>query len=371
MKEQRKRILQMVEEGKLTVDEALTLLERLEQSTKEMEAKQKQLVTELSTVVQSDEQTKQEKHSQSQSQHSYQSTKEKLFEFVDYAVKKIKDLDLDLNFGKRMDISHIFQQTDADFKDMVIDVANGDVRVIPWDQKDIRIECKAQVYRGDNQDEAKANFLKEVTFAVKEERLYFSTRQKWIKLETVIYVPESEYEYGDIRVFNGNVESKNIRMKKMKIKTANGKIILDAVNSQEVEAETANGLIQCIGCEVKSIDAETLNGAIMLNGDFRKAELQTFNGNIQCKTINHECEVIDAKTTTGNIELGIPEQAAVNGMLKSNLGNFNVELEGVQIIDEKSEFIQKSLSFKSVKESIDLVQLYADTKTGTIAVRKV
>lgn len=369
MKEQRKRILQMVEEGKLTVDEALYLLEKLEKSTKEMEEKQEQLVTELSTVVHSEEQTKQEK--QSQPQHSYQSTKEKIFEFVDYAVKKIKDLDLDLNFGKRMDISHIFQQTDAEFKEMVVDVANGDVRVIPWDQKDVRIECKAQVYRGDNQDEAKANFLKEVTFAVKDERLYFSTRQKWIKVETVIYVPEAEYEYGDIRVFTGNVESTNISMKKMKIKTANGKIILDAINSQEVDVETANGLIQCIGCEVMSIDAETLNGSIMLNGDFRKVELQTFNGNIQCKTINSECEMIDVKTTTGNIELSIPEQAAVNGMLKSNLGNFNVELEGIQIIDEKSEFIQKTLNFKTVKESIDLLQLYADTKTGTIAVRKV
>ncbi|WP_338449389.1 DUF4097 domain-containing protein [Niallia oryzisoli] len=368
MKEQRKRILQMVEEGKLTVDDALYLLEKLENSTKEMEEKQEQLVTELSTVVHSEEQTKQEK--QSQSQHSYQSTKEKIFEFVDYAVKKIKDLDLDLNFGKRMDISHIFQQTDAEFKEMVVDVANGDVRVIPWDQKDVRIECKAQVYRGDNHDEAKANFLKEVTFAVKDERLYFSTRQKWIKVETVIYVPESEYEYGDIRVFSGNVESKNISMKKMKIKTANGKIIMDAINSQEVDVETANGLIQFIGCEVKSIDAETLNGPIMLNGDFRKVELQTFNGNIQCKTINPECEMIEVKTTTGNVELSIPEQAAVNGMLKSNLGNFNVELEGIQIIDEKSEFIQKTLNFKTVKESIDLLQLNADTKTGTISVRK-
>ncbi|WP_394234682.1 DUF4097 family beta strand repeat-containing protein [Niallia oryzisoli] len=370
MKEQRKRILQMVEEGKLTVDEAIMLLEKLDQSTKAMEEKQEQLVTELSTVVHSDEHTKQDKHSHSQSQHSYQSTKEKFFEFVDSAVKKIKDLDLDWNFGKRIDISHIFQQTDVTFKEMVIDVANGDVRLIPWDQGDIRIECKAQVYRGDTPDEAKANFLKEVSFSVKDERLYFSTRQKWIKLETVIYVPEAEYEYSDIRVFNGNVEGKNINVKKIKVKTANGKIIMDAISSQDVEAETANGLIQCIGCEVKSIDAETLNGAIMLNGDFRKMELQTFNGNIQCKTISPECEMIEAKTTTGNIELSIPEQTAVNGMLKSNLGNFNVELEGIQIIDEKNEFIQKTLNFRTVKESIDMVQLFADTKTGSIVIRK-
>lgn len=34
MKEERKRILKMVEDGKLTVDEALTLLEQLEKQTR-------------------------------------------------------------------------------------------------------------------------------------------------------------------------------------------------------------------------------------------------------------------------------------------------------------------------------------------------
>ncbi len=370
MKEQRKRILKMVEEGKLTVDEALTLLEELEKSTKTMEEKQEQLVTELSTVVHSEGHSKEEKHSYSNSQHSYQSTKEKFFEFVDSAVKKLKDLDLDLNFGKKMDISHIFQQTDADFKELIVDVANGNVRIIPWEQQDVRIECQAQVFRGENHDEAKASFLKEVTFAIKEDRLYFSTRQKWIKLETVIYIPKAEYEYGDIRVFNGNIESTNLSVKKYKVKTANGKVIMDGMSSREVETETGYGLIQCIGCEIKSIDAETLHGAIRLNGDFTKAELQTFNGNIQCKTINPDCERIEAKTTTGSIDLSVPEEAAVNGILKSNLGNFNVELEGIQIIDEKSELIQKTLNFKTVKESMHQLQLYADTKTGSIAIHK-
>ena len=58
MKEERKRILKMVEEGKLTVDEALGLLEELEKSTKSMEEKQEKLVNELATVVQFEESKK-------------------------------------------------------------------------------------------------------------------------------------------------------------------------------------------------------------------------------------------------------------------------------------------------------------------------
>src|SRR4051794_34737598 len=129
MKEERKRILKMVEEGKLTVDEALSLLEELEKSTKTMEEKQEQLVHELSTVVTFQEGQKEQSQS---SQNNYQSTKDKFFDFVDSAIKKVKDFDFDLNFGKRIDISHIFQQKDAAVKKIDIDIANGNVRIVPW-----------------------------------------------------------------------------------------------------------------------------------------------------------------------------------------------------------------------------------------------
>jgi DUF4097 and DUF4098 domain-containing protein YvlB len=365
MKEERKRILKMVEEGKLTVDEALTLLEELEKSTKTMEEKQEQLINELSTVVVFKEEQKEKSHSY---QNNYQSAKDKIFDFVDSAIKKVKDLDL--NFGKRVDISHIFQQKDALVKKIDIDIANGNVRVVPWDQEDIRVECQAQVYRVETQEEAKEKFLKEVLFKVEEEHFIFSTGQKWIKLETVIYLPQVEYDHMEIRIFNGEIEGKELAVKQYKMKTANGKITMDGTKSQKVEVETANGAIQFNNCKIDEIDAETLNGAIVMDGEFRKAELQSFNGKIQFQATNDGCEVIEAKTTTGGIDLAIPEVVAVHGELKSNLGNFTVDLDGIQIVEEKSELIQKTMTFKSVKDSIQVARLHADTKTGSIVIRK-
>ena len=71
MKEERKRILKMVEQGTLTVDEALTLIEELDKTSKVNEEKQEQLITELSTFVKYDEKQKDEKGSQD----AFQSTK--------------------------------------------------------------------------------------------------------------------------------------------------------------------------------------------------------------------------------------------------------------------------------------------------------
>ena len=367
--EERKRILQMVEEGKLTVDEALVLLNELDKSSKSMEDKQDKLIKELSTFVQFEEKEKEGPKDQD-SQYKFQSTKDKIFEFVDSAVKKIKDFDLDLNFGKHIEISHIFQQTDAVVKQIDVDVANGNIRVQPWDQKDIRVECKAKVYRVDTQEEAKTIFLKDVVFNIVDESLRFSTGQKWMKLDTVIYIPQVQYEKVSIRMFNGSIEGQDLSIDKFKAKTANGKIKMDGIKSGNIEAETANGAILLNKIEVKELEAETINGAIKVDGDFHKAELQSFNGDVECKSFGTSCETIDIKTTTGGISVYVPEYVTVQGELKSNLGHFRVDLEGIQIVEEKSELIQKTLNFKSVRDSVNNIRLYADSKTGTIKIGK-
>ncbi|MBB6445109.1 DUF4097 family beta strand repeat-containing protein [Bacillus benzoevorans] len=369
MNEQRKRILKMVEEGKLTVDEALVLLAELDKSTVSMEAKQDNLIKELSTFVQFDEKQK-EGQKDTGWQGKNHSTKDKFFDFVDMAVKKLKDFDLDLNFGKHIEISHIFQQTDAFIKKMDIDVANGNITVIPWDQKDVRVECQVRVYRVDNQEQARMNFLKDVMFAIEGDCLRFSTGQKWMKLNAVLYIPQTDYEKIKIRMFNGNIDSRQLDVKKFRVKTANGKILMDEIKSSIIEAETANGAISFNNCVAADMEAETINGAITINGDFRKVELQSFNGDVECKVFGNRCEWIDAKTTTGGILLAVPEGAAVNGELKSNLGNFKVDVEGIQIVEEKSELIQKNLTFKSVKDAPNKIHLFADSKTGVIKISK-
>lgn len=367
MKEERKRILKMVEEGKLTVDEALTLIEELDKSSKVQEEKKEKLVGELSTFVKSGEQGQ---SYEGKAQDTFQSTKEKFFDFVDSAVKKIKEFDLDLNFGRHTEVSHIFQQADAAIKYMDIDIANGHVSVIPWDQTDIRVECEAQVYKGESQDEAREYFLKEVTFEIRGQRLFFTTGQKGIKLKAKVYIPQIQYDQIDIRMFNGSIDGKDLQVKQYKIKTANGKIKMDGIKSEEVEAETANGGIAFTNSTIAKVEAETLNGGIEIEGDFRKVEAQSFNGDIKAHLQGGSCEWLEASTTTGSIECLIPEQYSVNGDLKSNLGNFTVDLEGIQIVEEKSELIQKNLGFKSIQESSHPLRLFADTKTGSIAVRK-
>lgn len=366
MQEERKRILNMVKEGKLSVNEALVLLDEL--SSPEDKSKEKEeLFGELSTSVKFEEVKKDDPFSQ----QKYHSTKEKIFEFVDTAIKKIKDFDLDINFGHSVDISHIFQQSDVYLKEVDMDIANGSVKIVPWEQNDVRVECEAKVYRVETQDEARSTFLKDVTFAIEGQKLRFATQQKWMKIQAVVYIPQAQYDSVKVRMFNGSIDSENLQVEKYNVKTANGKINMLNLTSKYVDAETANGQIELSNGNIEEFDAETINGAIKVDGSFKSLELQSFNGNIVCSLTNHDCHSVEAKATTGAIKLYIPEAAVISGEVKSNLGNINLDYSGIQVSEEKSEVIQKLLRFQPSVHSDKVTRIDADTKTGSVTLKRV
>ncbi|WP_066290525.1 DUF4097 family beta strand repeat-containing protein [Bacillus sp. FJAT-29937] len=365
MQAERKRILKMVEDGKLTVEEALFLLEELEKTGKSAEGTKGDLFQELSTAVKFEEAKKEEPFN-----YKFQSAKDKILDFVDSAFKKIKDMDLDFNFGQSVELTHIFQQGDVSFKDVDVDIANGKMEVVPWGQKDVRIECKAKVYRVESQEEARRNFLNDVTFAIEGQKLRFATQQKWMKVDAVIYIPQTEYDKVKIRLFNGSIDSQQLTANTFKAKTANGKISIQNMNGKYTEVETANGQITIQKSHIEQIEVETLNGAIHVDGAYEKIDLHSINGDVFCAVQDGKCDVIDAKTVAGKIELQVPNQLTVNGELKTNFGSLHVNLDGIQIVEDKSDVIQKVLRFQSVNQSEQSLRLNAETKTGAIHINK-
>lgn len=363
MIEERKQILQMVKDGKISVEEAMSLLEELEQSTHSMKLKEKQMLNELSNVVHF-----QDKKNENNS-YNHQSAKEKFFDFVDSALKKLKDFDFDFNFAQYIEVPHIFQQGNILLNEIQVDIANGKVSIIPWDQKDVRIECVGKVYRVHTIEEARQRFVRDVLFEIKGDTLQFSTKQKWMKLEVKMFVPKLEYQRIKIRMFNGSIDSKDLNVNEFKLKTANGGIFLSRIKSREMEAETINGKVSIINSQCNHLELGTINGAVTVDGDFQHIYLQSFNGNMACNIRGMQCDYIDIRGGTGSIDISIPKDMfTVMGELKTNLGGVQVELEGIQIIEEKSEVIQKMLEFKTIKHLDKKLNIKANTKTGSITV---
>jgi DUF4097 and DUF4098 domain-containing protein YvlB len=364
MMEKQKQILKMVEEGKLSADEALTLLEALEKDEKKAAMKTEEIVQELSTVV-----SGHGKSTPKQQSASHVSFKDKFLSFVDQTLKKAKDLDLDFNFGPSYEVRHIFQHSADYIKQMDVDITNGSVELLPWTHQDVRVECEAFVYKVEHQEAARQSFLQDVTFSIEKGLLRFMVQKKRLKVKTKIYVPSTVYERVKVRMFNGPVFAEGVSTQELKMKTANGAIKLKNIRAEEVEMETANGHIAMDDSRVKKCEAQTINGLIRLNGAYEKVDIQTFNGSVKCYFKDERTEKVFLKTTTGSIDVYVSNTMAVEGDLKSNLGNVTCLLSNLEIVEEKNETIQKALRFRANMLHGRTCQLFAESKASSVTIQ--
>lgn len=364
MNDEKKRILEMVKEGLLNADEALLLLEQLDKKEKLIQAENMQETRELATTAQPEGERKEEPQTK-----KAVSTMDRILGVVDDVVKKIKDIDFDWNFGSSIEIDHLYHQESKTFNIIDIDVANGEVAIIPWDQNEVDIECKAKVYRAENTTEAREKLRNQIVNKIENGKLKFSLQDRAIKLKATIKVPKHRYQELRIRLFNGSISGENINVDEIKAKTANGTISFRDFNAREAEFETANGAVKLTSFDAGELEVDTMNGAIQVDGAFRTADIQTMNGSISCKQAGQYGETLRAKAQAGSINLQIPQGTSCDGELKSNLGSFNLDLKGIQVIEEKNDIVQKMLRFQSTHEQEHAMHVFAESKAGSIKVK--
>lgn len=350
MKEERRRIFNLVKEGHLSVDEAMVLLDNLDKKE--------------AGATETFEEVKKEDFKQ-----DLKNIKDKVFGFVDSAVKKVKEVDFDFNFGNSVDVEHKVTVTDT-ISDLEIDVANGSITVEPWDKAEVEMNFTAKVFRAESEDQALKKFLHELNYKVVGSLLRLTIEPKTMKVETVIYVPRAKYDSLKLRSFNGNIASNNLDVKNCRVKTANGNIELKEFNSNNAELETANGNIELLDANVKEVELESLNGKLTLVGQFEEVEAQSFNGDITVKLAGTKARELYLNCVTGGINVSLLEDYQVKGKCKTNLGNITVNLDNLEIIEEKREMVSKYVRFNTVANAPEL-KLAADTKTGTVLIDKV
>lgn len=362
MKEERKRILKLVEDGKLSAEEAILLIEKLEE---EYEHAKTTKLHELSVEVLSQEgQAEDTKKKESK----VSSITAKLLDFVDTAVQKVKELDIDFPFGPSVQFSHIFQLQQVNVEGLFIHIVNGSVNIETWQDEDIRVECDVKAYKTEDLAAAREFFLQNSQCQIEGNRFVLFVDKKTLKVNTTIYVPDKVYHQLKIKLFNGPIRGEQLKIENLKAKTANGMISFKHVKGKKAEAETANGQMKWNTFSYENLELETVNGMIDVQGDVQKLDVQSFNGNLLISLTEPACHTLYAKTTTGNIELKIPEQMTTQGELKSNLGSFSYGEENITVIDQRNEVLQKEVRFKKAGTTDEKLTLFAETKTGSVTI---
>ncbi|WP_415316062.1 DUF4097 family beta strand repeat-containing protein [Bacillus safensis] len=355
---EKERILKLVEDGVLSAKEAITLLEKLEEG--------QSVSLEKSTA---DHTFHEEKAGAESKGNGTENLGAKLFGWLDSAVKKVKDVDLDLNFGQSVDVEHIFQFKDASLSHLDIQLANGSLNVMPWDDRDIRAECHAKIYRAEDGEQARQQFLNQLDCGLEGDKFFIRTEKKTMKVNVTLYVPRIQYDKIKVKLFNGPIRGEKLKTKELAAKTTNGVVSFASLQAEKVGIETANGQIKLADHECGMIEVETINGLIDLRGKSESIDAQSFNGNIAVQLSDEKCRSIYAKTTTGSVDVQIPRACAVTAELKSNLGSISHDLLDAEMIKEKNETLQKEKMIKANQQAVHSISIFTETKTGSIQVK--
>ena len=393
MQNERKRILAMLENGTITTEEALTLLETLGktgQVEKSPEAKQttvkaQELEKQYSEPKQQEKVDPFEKaepiiEDKDQDQPSmdefledltkdFTNVGDRFMQFMQSAVQKVKSFEFDSPFGNTVTFDHTITKPATEIDEVIIDIDNGKVTIHTGETEEIRADFTVKTYNSESEEKAKKDFLEKLLFVNDEGKIRISSDLKMVQVNVELFIPKKDYARISARLLNGSFKMKDATAEKVKVKTANGKIEIAGLTFKNGEFETVNGSIGLNDVTATTIEAETLNGRVYIDGAVKDVEAQSLNGHVVVTTTDLAAEKIEAKTMSGTVEIYIPIGVALSGEIASNMGRLDLKLEDVDRTVEQEQLLHRTIRFKKdVEGNPSPLHIFGEAKTGSVLV---
>ncbi|WP_312049309.1 DUF4097 family beta strand repeat-containing protein [Exiguobacterium profundum] len=346
--EMRELILQQVKEGKMTIEEAMTQLERLER----LEPEQIQALEERQDTEKVDA-------------YSVESLTTKLTSAVEGLVTKLRDSDFSFssNFGPEVTYSKSFPFTGSDIS---LDLFNASATIVSSDAEDCELIVTGRPLRQQDADKALEQLQSAVKHSVIGDRLVVSLRDKLVRAHVELYVPHHHFNRLLVQTLNGEVRADGLDVENVRVQTANGRVVLHDVHASELLLNTGNGTVEVEGVEAELVHVRTGNGAVIVGGKYDKASLKTGNGNIRAELATARPAKFELASLAGNIRLVLPHGVEVEGELETNFGGLHCLLDELEIIRDRKDVAQRRLEFLSGRGQTPRIEVEAGTRTGTI-----
>lgn len=394
MKEERRMILQMVEEGKITAEEGVALLEALEASavherppvqnhndanasathndaTNDFEAKSEEMHQQEKTF---EELAQSMRRIGDELSIQGKTVSNKIGDMVERIITKVKELDFDFDFsvGNWPKVEKVFEGTLPAKGIIDLTTVNGKVEVTGWDRPEYRIEIRGAV-RAESQIEANAILNELLHFEENEELLKVGVEQRrGTKLSLDVFLPKQIEHDVWIKTSNGAIEMDKLHMSGAKLETSNGAIKINDVHSSGLYCVTSNGRISVHSSHIADLFARTSNGPIRLDGTMGKAKCYTSNGSIRYLLEEVQEGELDFDTTNGSIEVRIPHEGlAVQGDLSTSFGSLDCTLPNIEITSASKEIAHRHLSFKTKNDEGVPFTIVCKTSNGGIRIHPV
>ncbi|MER2105305.1 MAG: DUF4097 family beta strand repeat-containing protein [Solibacillus sp.] len=378
MQNERERILKLLEDGKITADEAVKLLDVL--------AKQNESTTQT-LLNDAKEQTDEDSRKKTGFEDLFgKDTNKKMDEFMNdlkddlsqfstrmvgllnSTFSKVKEFDFDTPFGEKLEFDTTYAYPATEVSSFYLEVANGKVDVVKSADDTVQVDVHVKTSVQGTAEETEAKFTDDLV-TLRDGKLEIASDNKFAEVKVRIAVAEKHYDVFVARLLSGSVAIEDLDAKLIKIKTLNGLLRLENVTVDHAELKSANGAIEARNVVGADIEAETVNGRIYIDGDVKEVEAESVNGHVVVTTKSEQAHKIKARTVAGAVELYVPKTVALDGRVMSNFGKADVGLGDIVTKEEEEQFLLKTTHFTKQLEGASVLKLVGESRTGTVLVR--
>ncbi len=221
------------------------------------------------------------------------------------------------------------------------------VTVQGWDEPGYRVEVTGRV-RGHHEEEARRMADAAGSVRVEGARLEVARRPGVRVVSVEAWLPKDRVYDLKLKSANGRVELYDLECDQVRAATANGKICLVDVTSSRTEAKSANGAIEVRGT-CGDLDCRTANGSIRL----------------ACSPVGHANWHL--KTLNGSISAELDPTAGYDVDAVSSFGKVLISLQG-EVVEEEKKAGRTSIRLRTrdFAEKARRVTISARTGNGAI-----
>lgn len=404
MKEERMMILSMLEEGKITSEEAIELMDALEDGF---------VVEEVEKT-----QDKKERNYGEKKERNFRSkfnTLEDIGSDIGNALSNMFEglKDISTSFGFKYNYETITTDLDMDISDITnpsldLRAINDSITIRPTNKDKLFIKVVCQYKNGLlSNNEPYFDFVKNNNCIVFNPK-YNSN----ISIKLDVSLPETHYDKVILNSTNGKIDIKELssnslqcltsnssidivdsNVMKIDLTTKNGRIEIKDTNSDDIKAYTTNSSIFLMNVNSKDIDIKTANGKVNINDingkkiicktsnasievkdlSFNTIKLTTSNGKIMCSDMDlNKAQEIKLMTSNSSIT------SEVNGIqndvyfdLETSMGSINLDLPDlIYTTNKQVDLGLKKIVAHSLNYDInnDHLKFIASTSNGSIKI---
>jgi len=390
--DERKRILKLVEDGTISADEAINLLEALSKQKESAQAippstyvepVQKQGQEQQSTYEQQDQKRKATGFEElfgklgnnkkmdellHELRHDLSEFSGRMMTLMNTTLSKVKDFDVEFPFGEKVEFDKNYVFNVEEVRGFEIDIPNGRVTIEKGSEPTIQVEAQVKTSKVESELVTMERFTDRFV-VLKDDKIEITTQSKMAHVALRILVPEKHYDLFVIRLLNGSISLNTVDAKLIKVKTYNGSIKVEDVNFGHADLQSANGSIEARGISGDDLEAETANGRVYIDGAVREVEAESVNGHVVVTTTSSKPHKVKARTVAGSVELYVPKDVSLDGKVISNFGRTDVGLPDVTTRLEEDQFLLKTLHFDKIIADAPVLKLIGESRTGSIIVR--